>query len=81
MFLKCRHNVFLQEVYTAQEGETQHPIRDLVKHHLRELLVSFGACMLNAVGFYAVLTYLPTYLETAVGMPAEEAQMAILSLI
>ena len=66
----------MQEVYTAQEGETQHPIRDLVKHHLRELLVSFGACMLNAVGFYAVLTYLPTYLETAVGMPAEEAQMA-----
>ena len=66
----------MQEVMVAKEGETQHPVRDLFKNHLRELLVSFGACMLNAVGFYAVLTYLPTYLETAVGMPADQSQIA-----
>lgn len=66
----------MQDVMKAQEGETQHPVRDLFKYHLRELLVSFGACMLNAVGFYAVLTYLPTYLETAVGMAADSSQMA-----
>ncbi len=66
----------MQDELQAKQSEAQHPIRELFQHHLRELLVSFGACMLNAVGFYAVLTYLPTYLETAVGMPAEDSQMA-----
>ncbi len=66
----------MQDGLSAKEKEVQHPVRDLCRNHLRELLVSFGACMLNAVGFYAVLTYLPTYLETAVGMPADESQLA-----
>ena len=66
----------MQDNLAKKEHGVQHPVRDLFKHHSRELIVSFGACMLNAVGFYAVLTYLPTYLETAVGMPAESSQMA-----
>ena len=48
-----------------RHGESvKKPIRTLFKKHLRVLIVSFGACVLNAVGFYAVLTYLPNYLET-----------------
>ena len=66
----------MQEVVSGEEGDTPHPVRDLFRGHLRELIISFGACTLNAVGFYAVLTYLPTYLEPAVGMPTGEAQMA-----
>lgn len=66
----------MQADFAAKDSGVQHPVRDLCRNHLRALIVSFGACMLNAVGFYAVLTYLPTYLETAVGMPAESAQMA-----
>ena len=66
----------MQDGLSAKEKEVQHPVRDLCRNHLRELLVSFGACMLNAVGFYAVLPDLPTYLETAVGMPADESQLA-----
>ncbi|MCI8451655.1 MAG: MHS family MFS transporter [Eggerthellaceae bacterium] len=66
----------MQEVVSGEEGDTPHPVRDLFRGHLRELIISFGACTLNAVGFYAALTYLPTYLETAVGMPTGEAQMA-----
>ena len=55
-------------------GETvEHPIRTLFRKHLRVLLISFGACMLNAVGFYAVLTYLPNYLETTLNYPAGDA--------
>ncbi|WP_449315103.1 MFS transporter [Rubneribacter sp.] len=45
------------------KGEDK-PIRTLFKKHLKKLIISFGACVLNAVGFYAVLTYLPNYLET-----------------
>ena len=46
------------------------PIRTLFKKHFRVLVVSFGACVLNAVGFYAVLTYLPNYLETTLSYGA-----------
>ena len=37
------------------------------------LVISFGACVLNAVGFYTVLTYLPTYLSDTVGMAAAQS--------
>ena len=47
----------------GQTGE-QTPVRTLLSKHLKRTIISFGACMLNAVGFYAVLTYLPNYLET-----------------
>lgn len=51
----------------------EHPIRTLFKSHLRELIISFGACVLNAVGFYAVLTFLPNYLETTLEYDAASA--------
>ena len=44
-----------------------------ISRYLRVLLISFGACVLNAVGFYAVLTYLPNYLETTLNYPPSDA--------
>ena len=49
------------------------PLAELFRHHTRALVISFGASMLNAVGFYAVLTYLPTYLSDTVGMNAAQS--------
>ena len=46
-----------------------------VKKYPRVLLISFGACMLNAVGFYAVLTYLPNYLIDTVHYDSAKASM------
>jgi MHS family proline/betaine transporter-like MFS transporter len=66
----------MRDDYENKTQEAQHPVFDLFKNHTRALLISFGACMLNAIGFYAVLTYLPAYLETAVGMPADQSQIA-----
>ena len=54
-------------------GYITHPIRTLFTKHLKVLLISFGACVLNAVGFYAVLTYLPNYLETTLNYPPSDA--------
>ncbi|WP_314688201.1 MFS transporter [uncultured Bifidobacterium sp.] len=51
------------------------PLRVLFRDHRRSLVISFGACMLNAVGFYTVLTYLPTYLSEVVHMKAAESSM------
>lgn len=50
----------------AEKGgsEEKQPIRTLFKKHFKVLIISFGACVLNAVGFYTVLTFLPSYLET-----------------
>lgn len=58
----------------GEVGE-QKPIRALFKKHLRKTIISFGACMLNAVGFYAVLTYLPNYLETVLMYDPGEATL------
>ena len=48
-----------QEMQAAisKTDDSNHPIRDLFRHHTKELIISFGAAMLNAVGFYVVLTY------------------------
>ncbi|MEC4176385.1 MFS transporter [Adlercreutzia sp. R7] len=54
----------MQDRLKAAGEEVEHPIRTLFKKHFKVLVISFGACVLNAVGFYAVLTYLPNYLET-----------------
>ncbi len=53
----------------GQTGESK-PIRSLFKNHFRKLIICFGACVLNAVGFYAVLTFLPNYLETVLNYDA-----------
>ncbi|MEF9842011.1 MAG: MFS transporter, partial [Raoultibacter sp.] len=62
-----------------KSDEAPHPIRDLLRNHLRALVISFGAAMLNAVGFYTVLTYLPTYLFEVVKM--DHAQATLITTI
>ena len=46
----------------GEYGEKQ-PIRALFRNHLKVTLIAFGTSMLNAIGFYAVLTFMPNYLE------------------
>ena len=63
----------MQEKLEAKGESDDKPIKLLLTKYLRPLIISFGACMLNAVGFYAVLTYLPNYLETTLNYPAGDA--------
>ena len=56
--------------------ENSFPLRTLLHDHLREVIISFGAATLNAVGFYIVLTYLPTYLTDTVHMSSSSASIA-----
>lgn len=65
----------MQKRVFEKTEDAPHPLRDLFRNHLKELVISFGACMLNAVGFYVVLTYLPVYLETVVMMEASQASL------
>ena len=74
-----------QEMHERVEestGGSGTPMRLLLTKYTRPLIVSFGACILNAVGFYAVLTYLPVYLDTVVGMdPTQSSMITTISLI
>lgn len=51
------------------------PMRALLTKYRRVTIISFGACVLNAVGFYAVLTYLPNYLEATLNYDARLASI------
>ena len=65
----------MQDRMKEMGEKVEPPIRTLFKKHFKVLIISFGACVLNAVGFYAVLTYLPNYLETTLNYPASEASI------
>ncbi|WP_308747792.1 MFS transporter [uncultured Bifidobacterium sp.] len=62
-----------KQASSSQGEQGVSPLRELFQHHFKALMISFGACMLNAVGFYTVLTYLPTYLSDTVGMAAAQS--------
>ena len=62
-----------QQVASGTASKQTCPLRELFQHHAKALLISFGACVLNAVGFYTVLTYLPTYLSDIVGLASAQS--------
>lgn len=52
------------------------PVLSLFKEQWRPLLIAVGAVVLNAVGFYVVLSYMPTYLSEVVGLDASLSFLA-----
>ena len=59
------------------QAETTHaPVKDMFSKHWRALLLAVGAVLLNAVGFYVILSYMPTYLSTELGFGATESFIA-----
>nr|WP_219107567.1 MFS transporter [Austwickia sp. TVS 96-490-7B] len=57
-------------------GQDRVPVRDIFTHHGFGLMVAFGVTCLNAVAFYLVLSYMPTYLTTELGVGEAESFMA-----
>lgn len=52
------------------------PVSSLFRNHWRLLLKAVGAVLLNAVGFYVILSYMPTYLSSELGLGAAESFLA-----
>ncbi|WP_026460559.1 MFS transporter [Schaalia suimastitidis] len=44
------------------------PLRDLFRHHAWPLAIAFGVSALNAVAFYLLLSYMPTYVHGELGL-------------
>ncbi len=67
-----------EQMRAAAEGsgataETKTPVRDVIFKYPKTTLICFGTAMLNAIGFYAVLTFMPSYLETVLLYDAAHA--------
>ncbi|MDN5812675.1 MAG: MFS transporter [Arthrobacter sp.] len=60
----------------AEDDTETTPIRDLFRDHWRQLVQAIGAVLLNAVGFYMLLSYMPTYLATEVGLDESKSYLA-----
>lgn len=64
-----------QELATEDEV-VRAPAADLLRNHWRALILATGAVLLNAVGFYVILSYMPTYLSEEIGLGATESYLA-----
>ena len=51
----------------------QAPVTQTLRENWRQILVAFGVVCLNAVGFYMILSYMPTYLSEELGFGAVES--------
>ena len=52
------------------------PLRLLLRDHLHETLITFGVSCLNAVAFYMLLTYMPTYVHEELGCSQDTSTLA-----
>jgi MHS family proline/betaine transporter-like MFS transporter len=52
------------------------PIWELLGTHKRAMTIAFGVTCLNAVAFYIILSYMPTYLSTEMGVGETESFLA-----
>jgi MFS transporter, MHS family, proline/betaine transporter len=60
----------------AEDHAVKAPVSSLFRNHWRQLLQAVGAVLLNAVGFYVILSYMPTYLSSELGLGETESFLA-----
>ncbi|MGX4761687.1 MFS transporter [Corynebacterium minutissimum] len=53
--------------FENQDDTEESPLREVIKYP-KALAIAFSGAVLNAIGFYVILTYLPTYLSQELGM-------------
>ena len=62
-----------QEEKSASWSE---PLRLLFREHMHDPLITFGVSCLNAVAFYMLLSYMPTYVHEELGFSQDTATLA-----
>lgn len=76
-----RHNLEDTPAFRKMESKVHHahdaaPIRQLLGTYRPAVLISLGVACLNAVGFYVLLSYMPTYLSTEQGLSESRSFLA-----
>ncbi|MGM7666448.1 MFS transporter [Microbacterium sp. A93] len=64
-----------REMATKDEA-VKAPVSELFRQHWGRLLQASGAVLLNAVGFYVILSYMPTYLSEELGLDSTSSYLA-----
>lgn len=72
----------IEDTPKFRELENQHrvtatPAKEIFTIYRREVLISIGVTSLNAVGFYLILSYMPTYLITELNVGETEAFLTV----
>jgi len=70
--LKLEDTPLFRKLEREQEV-AQAPVLTGLRRNWRQILVAFGVVCLNAVGFYMILSYMPTYLSEELGFDAVTA--------
>lgn len=60
----------------AADNVSKTPMRETFTHFRKPLVLAFAVTLLNAVGFYMLLTYMPTFLSEEVGIGDTESFLA-----
>lgn len=71
--LKLEDSPEFLEAEEQLDTEAAHPLRTLLAHHRKSVVIGISVTALNAVGFYLLLSYLPTYLTETLGMSSGRA--------
>lgn len=62
--------------HQLEHKEKNTPIVELFRDHRRPMIIAFLVSCLNAVAFYMILSYMPTYLSTEMGMDKTQSFLA-----
>ncbi|MCM3068211.1 MHS family MFS transporter [Priestia flexa] len=62
--LKMEDSPVFTKMVESKEQAPQLGTIDGIRKHSKSILIAFGVICLNAVGFYIILSYMPTYLTT-----------------
>ena len=57
------------------------PLRLLLREHLHDTHITFGVSCLNAVAFYMLLSYMPTYVHEELGFSQDTATLATSAML
>lgn len=60
----------------SEKETVKAPALAMFKTYRKQLVIATGAVLLNAVGFYVILSYMPTYLSVELGFGAAESFLA-----
>lgn len=66
----------MEQRLEAKECATPAPVRELLTLHRRSVAIGIGVTCLNAIAFYLLLSYMPTYLSTEMGMSESDSFVA-----
>lgn len=72
---KLEESPIFQELVESNEV-VKAPAKSLFQDHWKLLLRALGVAILNAVAFYVVLSYMPTYLSQEIGMDEASSYLA-----